>query len=199
MAEKEDHVTVQTESHPNIDNDDERLEGVSRKVDCPDQRVEKAPGEAECPENEWELPEHPSSRLMVEMKLARMKKDVQDIVNILQNTADPSLKQYVTEQRPCIQRTIATLQALQGDGPDSTAASVEGDITGSNVSSTAQPPAHPSPISNSPPRSSSALEVLGPSHEEILRSLEAEVQQQKLHNSVAWNYTRKNLNLFICV
>ncbi|OAL42559.1 hypothetical protein IQ07DRAFT_686256 [Pyrenochaeta sp. DS3sAY3a] len=199
IAKKKCHVTVRTEPHSSIDNGDEMLEEISREAECPDQRLEKTPGEVECSESEWELPEHPSSRLMVEMKLARMKKDVQDIVDILQNNADLSLKQYVTEQRPCIQRTVVTLQALQGEGPDSTAALLEGDITGSNVSSTAKPPAHPSSISDSPSRSSSTLEVLSPTHEEILRSLEAEVQQQKVYNSMAWKYTRKNLNLYICV
>lgn len=196
-----------TESLPRTASDnerfEERLEGTAGEVACLGQGENKAPGEAECPESEWELPEHPSSRLMVEMKLARISKDVQDIANILQNTLDPSLEQYVMEQRPCIQRTVATLQALRGDGPElTTAASVESDIIDSKVGSTPPPPPPPpartSPVSDCQRRSSSTLEALDPSLEEILWSLEAEVRQQKAHNAVAWNYTRRDLNVFIC-
>ncbi|KAJ4329761.1 hypothetical protein N0V95_010152, partial [Ascochyta clinopodiicola] len=91
-AEKEGHVTIRTESLSRTTNDNDRLEETAGEVARLDQGVQEALGEAECPESEWELLEHPSSRLMVEMKLARISKDVQDIANILQNTLDPSLE-----------------------------------------------------------------------------------------------------------
>ncbi|KAL5431687.1 hypothetical protein PMIN06_012225 [Paraphaeosphaeria minitans] len=63
----------------------------------------------------WRLPEDPSERLMLELQLTRIEKDVENIARISKSTTDRSVSEYMKEQGPCIQRVIDKLQALQED------------------------------------------------------------------------------------
>ncbi|KAL5373823.1 hypothetical protein PMIN04_013081 [Paraphaeosphaeria minitans] len=84
--------------------------------------------DVERPETEWTLPEHPSDRFMLELKLARIKRDLGSVAQTLQSTTDTFAIEYVNEQGPYIQRMIDDiLQSLQEDRSGSAEASVGDD------------------------------------------------------------------------
>ncbi|KAL5399451.1 hypothetical protein PMIN03_012680 [Paraphaeosphaeria minitans] len=92
------------------------------------QMVEQASNDAGRPETQWTLPEHPSDRCMLELKLARIKRDLGSVAQTLQSTTDTFAIEYINEQGPYIQRMIDDiLQSLQEDRSGSAEASVGDD------------------------------------------------------------------------
>jgi hypothetical protein len=128
------------------------------------------------------------------MKLARIHRDAEDAKKILQNNTDLSAKQYITEQQPSLQRTMETLQALQCGTPEPAATSAGTKTTDSTLDS----PARPIPISNYQPCPSPAMKVPDPSAQELLKSLEARMYQERIRNSITWDFAERK-NMFVHV
>jgi hypothetical protein len=133
------------------------------------------------------------------MKIARIKKEAADVASILKDAADPAVEQYVVEQRASLQTTINILQAIQNNGIEPPATSVEATAANCTLQSTPDRQALPSPFSESRPYSASILAAWEPSSKDVLRSLEAQVAQQKMYNAMAWGAARNQMNIFIQV
>ncbi|KAH8710264.1 hypothetical protein GQ44DRAFT_626693, partial [Phaeosphaeriaceae sp. PMI808] len=158
-------------------------------------RSEAALKESECPESDWEIPENPSPRLILEMKLARMSRYIDDVVNIMQSATDASMKEYIMEQIPCIQRKLDTLRVPQCDEPEPTATFVDTNTTGSVLNSTPHLPAQLSPIPDVPKYPTSG--ILETSSKGMLQYLEAQIYQEKIRNSVGWGeFSGQRLGVF---
>ncbi|KAK7177965.1 hypothetical protein PMIN03_012755 [Paraphaeosphaeria minitans] len=89
--------------------------------------VEQASNDVGRLESGWRLPEHPSARLMLELLLTRIQRDVETIARNSRSTTDRSVSEYLTDQRPLLQRTIDILQAFLKDRSGSAEASVGDD------------------------------------------------------------------------
>jgi hypothetical protein len=127
------------------------------------------------------------------MKLVCINKDVDDVASILENATDPSIKTYLVERQPCIQRTVDTFRAFLCHLSELTTASSQKDTDDFAMDSTPNLPTQPSSVSDQS-CFVSALETMDPSPGEILQKLEAQIRQQKIYNAVAWSYDRNHLN-----
>jgi hypothetical protein len=155
------------------------------------ERPENGP---ERPESEPELPEEPNQRLILEMKLARIKKEAVDVAGILKDAPDPSM-----EQRASIQDTIDILQAIQRDGLEPKATTVDMAAAKSTSQNTPHIQTQQNPFLEHRQCSSSILAAWEPSPTETLRRLEAQVAQQKMYNAMAWGAVRNQMNIFVRV
>jgi hypothetical protein len=147
------------------------------------------------------------------MKLARLKKDIDDAANILQTTTDSSAKQYIMEQQSNIQQMVDRLRTLQCDEDEPKISPVPLDATDSTSKDTPHLPAQPNSVSDLQAYSCSSVEALEPSpieairsrkakepsHLEPLRSIEAQLQQQAMYRSAAWRFPRNHTNAYVRV
>ena len=162
-------------------------------ISTDDRRALAIAEDAECTESTRDLLDRPCSKLRLEMKLARINKDVDDVASILENATDPSITEYLVERQPCIQRTVDTSRASLCHLPEPTTACSQKDTDDFAIYSTPNLMTQPSSVSD---QSSfvSALETLDPSPGEILQKLKAHIRQQKVYNAVAWSYARNRPN-----
>ncbi|KAK7177435.1 hypothetical protein PSPO01_16518 [Paraphaeosphaeria sporulosa] len=151
--------------------------------------VEQASKDVGCLESEWNLPDDPSAWLMLEMQLTRTMEDLESVARTLQSTTDLPAIEYMREQRPCIQRTIDTLQVLQEDRSESAEAPLGGETTNSATDSNHHLPVQLNAIPDCQPCSESPLKVPKPSFGDMIRSLRARVGQLKRLGLVGWGYT----------
>ncbi|KAL5371275.1 hypothetical protein DPSP01_014377 [Paraphaeosphaeria sporulosa] len=154
--------------------------------------VEQASIDVGCLESEWNVPGDPSARLMLEMQLTRTMEDLENVARTLQSTTDSLARECMREQRPCIQRMIDKLQALQEDRSESAEASFKGETTSSATDSTHHLPVQLNAVPDYQPCSESPLKVSKPSSGDMIRSLRARVRQLKLLGSIGWGYTVEN-------
>lgn len=162
-------------------------------ISTDNRRALEIAGEAECNESTWDLLDRPCSKLRLEMKLACINKDIDDVTSILENATDPSITKYLVERQPCIQRTVDTFRAFLCHLPEPTTASSQKGTDDFAMDSTPNLVTQPSSVSDQS-CFVSALETLDPSPREILQKLEAQIRQQRVYNAVAWSYARNHLN-----
>ncbi|KAF9728408.1 hypothetical protein PMIN01_13541 [Paraphaeosphaeria minitans] len=143
--------------------------------------LEQASTYVGCLESEWNVPSDPSARLMLEMQLTRTMEDLESVARTLQSTTDSLAREYMREQRPCIQRMIDKLQTLQEDRSES-----------AEADSTHRLPVQLNAVPDCQPCSESPLKVSKPSSGDMIRSLRAQVRQLKLLGSIEWGYTVEN-------
>ncbi|KAK7177374.1 hypothetical protein PSPO01_16580 [Paraphaeosphaeria sporulosa] len=152
--------------------------------------VEQAPKDVENVESEWNLPDDPGARLMLERQLIRIMGDLESVARTLQSTADPSLSEYLTDRRLSIQRAIEILQDVLPDRSDSAEASFGGETTNSAADSTHHLPVQHNAVPDCRPCSESPSKVSEPSSG--IRSLRALVHQLNLLGSIGSGYTVDN-------
>jgi hypothetical protein len=156
------------------------------------ERPESGPERPEC---EPELQEEPSQGLILELKIARIKKEAVDVAEMLKGAPDPSV-----EQKAGIQDTIDILQAIQCNGLEPTTTTVaETAATKPTRQRIPHVQYQQSPFLEHPRCSSSIFAAWEPSPAETLRRLEAQVVQQKMYNAMAWGAARNQMNIFVRV
>lgn len=144
------------------------------------------------------------------MKLTRIKKDADDVANILRDTTDSSTEQYMMEQQPNIQRMLETLRTLLCDETEATASPVAFHTTDSTPETKIHLSAQPNPtserhaasISSEEAQKSSPVEIFrsGKAKEsldmESIRSLEAQLQHQRAMY-ITWGSSKHHSHAYI--